>query len=340
VFGMSEGGSMSMLFATTYPDRTLALVLYGAFAKRAWSPDYPWAPRPEERQRWYELFEHGWGGTTDLDVKAPSLAHDEAFSTWWSTYLRLGASPGEALALARFNTEIDTRDLLPVIRVPTLILHRTGDRDVNIEEARYLAARIPGSDLVELPGEDHLIYAGEIDPLIDRLQSFVTLVHARRPDERTRVLSTIAVLQAATGAPEEMAPLVRQHCAAQRGRPLGWSSRHWVVSFDGPGRAIQAVCDIVAAARQRGVLRGRRGDRDGGDPRIAQHGVELAERRAIALGQRRGSDLVGIADRGECAELGKVAHQVAAPIAATDDRNPHRFALRQQILLAMLPQSG
>jgi len=253
VFGMSEGGSQSMLFATTYPDRTLALVLYGAFAKRAWSPDYPWAPGPEERQRWYELLERGWGGTTDLDVLAPSLANDEAFAAWWSTYLRLGASPGEALALARFNTEIDTRDLLPVIRVPTLILHRTGDRDVNIEEARYLAARIPGSDLVELPGEDHLIYAGEIDPLIDRLQSFVTLVHARRPDERTRVLSTIAVLQAATGAPEEMAPLVRQHCAAQRGRPLGWSSRHWVVSFDGPGRAIQAVCDIVAAARQRGV---------------------------------------------------------------------------------------
>ena len=253
VFGMSEGGSLSMLFATTYPDRTLALVLYGAFAKRTWSPDYPWAPGPEERQRWYELLERGWGGTTDLDVLAPSLVNDEAFAAWWSTYLRLGASPGEALALARVNTEIDTRDLLPVIRVPTLILHRTGDRDVNIEEARYLAARIPGADLVELPGEDHLIYAGDIEPLIDPVQRFVVRVHARRPDEQTRVLSTIAVMQVSTGEPEEVSPLVRQHSAAQRGRLLGWSSRHWVVSFDSPGRAIQAVCDIVAAARQCGV---------------------------------------------------------------------------------------
>ncbi|MGH2399470.1 MAG: alpha/beta fold hydrolase, partial [bacterium] len=98
VFGMSEGGSMSMLFATTHPDRTLALVLYGTFAKRTWSPDYPWAPSPEERQRWYELLELGWGGKTDLDTLAPSLAQDAAFSEWWSTYLRLGASPGAALA--------------------------------------------------------------------------------------------------------------------------------------------------------------------------------------------------------------------------------------------------
>jgi pimeloyl-ACP methyl ester carboxylesterase len=253
VFGMSEGGSMSMLFATTYPERTLALVLYGTFAKRTWSPDYPWAPGHEERQRWYDLLEQGWGGKTDLDSLAPSLAQDEVFSEWWSTYLRLGASPGEALALARFNTQIDTRDLLPVIQVPTMILHRIGDRDVKVEEARYLAARIPGAALVELPGDDHLIYAGEIDPLIDKVQRFVTRVQARRPVERVRVLSTIAVLQTTHGDSGGISALVEQQCAAQRGRMLGWSSRHWIVSFDGPGRAIRATCDIVTTTGQGGV---------------------------------------------------------------------------------------
>jgi len=253
VFGASEGGSLSMLFATTHPDRTLALVLYGTFAKRVWSPDYPWAPGPEEREQWYGLIERGWGGKADLDMLAPSLAHDEAFAEWWSTYLRLGASPGAAMALARFNTQIDTRDLLPVIQVPTLILHRTGDRDVKIEEARYLAARIPGAALVELPGDDHLIYAGEIDPLIDKVQRFVSRASARHPVERIRVLSTIVVLHACQGDADELAALVKRHCAARRGRMLGWSSRHWIASFDGPGRAIHAASDIVAASRRMGA---------------------------------------------------------------------------------------
>jgi pimeloyl-ACP methyl ester carboxylesterase len=248
VFGMSEGGSMSMLFAATHPERTLALALYGTFAKRTWSPDYPWAPGTDERQHWYELLEQGWGGKTDLDNLAPSLAQDEAFAEWWSTYLRLGASPGAALALARFNTQIDTCDLLPAIKVPTLILHRTGDRDVKVEEARYLAARIPGAALVELPGDDHLIYAGEIDPLIDEVQRFVSTVHTRCPAER--VLSTIAVLDAGEGDASGAPALVGQQCAAHHGQMLQSSPRHWIVSFDRPSHALRAVRDVIVAARQ------------------------------------------------------------------------------------------
>jgi pimeloyl-ACP methyl ester carboxylesterase/DNA-binding winged helix-turn-helix (wHTH) protein len=251
VFGMSEGGSMSTLFAATHPDRTLALVLYGTFAKRTWSPDYPWAPTPDERQRWYEELERGWGGKTDLDRLAPSLAHDEAFVEWWSTYLRLGASPGAAMALARFNTQIDTRALLPAIQVPTLILHRTGDGEVKIDEARYLAARIPGSALIELPGDDHLIYAGDVDPLIDAVQRFVSAAAARRPVER--VLSTIVVLDANDNAAPGLFDLVGRCCAAHHGKMLRSSSSRWIMSFDGPGRAISAACDTLAATRHDGV---------------------------------------------------------------------------------------
>ena len=248
IFGASEGGSMSIVFAASHPDRTLALVLYATFAKRVWSPDYPWAPTTEARQRWYELLEHGWGGKTDLDELAPSLANDEAAAEWWSTYLRLGASPGAALALARFNTQIDTRDVLPTIQVPTLILHRSGDCEVNVEEARYLAARIPGATLVELPGRDHLVYAGDVDRIADEIQQFVTAVQARSPIER--VLSTIAVLDGRTCDSSYLSTIVARSCAAHRGKVVRSAANQWVVSFDGPGRAIRAACDIAAAGKE------------------------------------------------------------------------------------------
>ena len=250
IFGASEGGSMSIVFAASHPDRTFALVLYATFAKRVWSPDYPWAPTTEARQRWYDLLENGWGGKTDLDALAPSLANDAAAAEWWSTYLRVGASPGAALALARFNTQIDTRDVLPVIQVPTLILHRTGDCEVSVEEARYMAARIPGATLVELPGRDHLVYAGDVDRIADEIGQFVTAVQARRPIER--VLSTIAVIDGRECDSSFLATVVARSCAAHRGNVIRAASNQWVVSFDGPGRAIRAACDIAAATKESG----------------------------------------------------------------------------------------
>jgi hypothetical protein len=189
-------------------------------------------------------------GKTDLDALAPSLANDAVAAEWWSTYLRIGASPGAALALARFNTQIDTRDVLPVIQVPTLILHRTGDREVSVEEARYIAARIPGATLVELPGRDHLVYAGDVDRIADEIQQFVTAVEARSPIER--VLSTIAVLDGRECDSASLSAVVARYCAAHRGNVVRSASNQWVVSFDGPGRAIRAACDIAAAGKESG----------------------------------------------------------------------------------------
>ncbi|HEX2024899.1 MAG TPA: alpha/beta hydrolase, partial [Actinomycetota bacterium] len=163
VFGTSEGGNMSLLFAASYPERTTALVTYGIFAKRTPSEDYPWAPTQQQRQRWYESLERKWGGPAELETLAPSVADDPRFARWWATYLRMGASPQAALQLGTTNTQIDVRDVLPTITVPTLVLHRTEDRDVNVEEARYIAARIPEARLVELPGEDHLVFVGDVD---------------------------------------------------------------------------------------------------------------------------------------------------------------------------------
>lgn len=253
IFGMSEGGNMSVLFTATYPERTIALAVYGIFAKRLWSPDYPWAPTPEERQMWFDMLQTQWGGVTDLDTLAPSLATDPDFVHWWSTYLRLGASPGSALALARFNTQIDIRHILPAIQVPTLVLQRADDHDVKVEEGRYIAARIPGAQYCELPGEDHLSYAGDIDALLDEVERFFT--RQQMYDEVERVLATVlclAVLPPATAA--DVTPWLSGLLTRFRGIMLGVENGALYASFDGPARAIRCACAVLEAGRERGFM--------------------------------------------------------------------------------------
>jgi len=174
IFGWSEGVGMAIAFAATYPERALALVLFGAFARREWAPDYPWAPTPEERKTgYYDAIERGWGGPVGIEQVAPSRAKDPAFREWWATYQRRSASPAAALALARMNTSIDVRDFLPKVRVPTLVMHRTHDRDVKIEEGRYIADRIPGARFLEFDGEDHLPFASDIESVLRSTEDFV-----------------------------------------------------------------------------------------------------------------------------------------------------------------------
>jgi len=140
LLGVSEGGPMCGLFAATYPERTESLIMIGTYARRLRAPDYPWGPTPEQRDAFCrELLEH-WGGPVGIEDRAPSKVNDAAFRTWWSTYLRMGASPAAAVVLTRMNAEIDVRHVLPTVRVPALVLHRTGDRCLRPEpEARELA---------------------------------------------------------------------------------------------------------------------------------------------------------------------------------------------------------
>src|SRR5215475_2318947 len=156
LFGPSEGGPMSALFAATYPARSTALILYGTFASTIRDAGYPWAMDPDERRRLIEALPETWGRGLYVELLAPSLASDQQFRNWWARLERLGASPGAAVALRQMNGEIDIRQILSAIRVPTLVVHRSGDRDSSVDEGRFLAARIPGARFVELPGEDHL----------------------------------------------------------------------------------------------------------------------------------------------------------------------------------------
>ena len=174
LFGVSEGGSMCALFAATYPDRTVALIMYGSYARRRRAPDYPWGLPEEDLTAALKEIEEGWGGPVGRAARAPSAAHDERFMQFWASYLVQSASPQAATALARMNFEIDVRPILPAIRVPTLILHREGDRVVRTEEARYLSEQIPGARLVLLTGEDHLPWVGDQDAVLDEIEEGLT----------------------------------------------------------------------------------------------------------------------------------------------------------------------
>jgi pimeloyl-ACP methyl ester carboxylesterase len=265
LFGVSEGGNMSILFAATYPERTAALVTFGCFAKRGWSPDYPWAPTPESRELEYAQLEREWGKLMDLSHLTPSKMNDAEFVRRLATYLRRSASPSAAVALLRMNTQIDIRAVLPAIAVPTLVVHRTDDHDVNVEEGRWMAARIPGARFVELPGDDHLPWVGDQDAVLDEVQEFLTGV--RRAREVDRVLATLLFTDI-VGSTEHLARvgdkawrgllgrhhgMVRKEFAAFRGREVNTAGDGFFATFDGPARAVRCALRVQDGARELGI---------------------------------------------------------------------------------------
>ncbi len=259
VFGISEGGSMCALFAATYPQRTTALILYGAFAKRLWSEDYPWAPTLEEREKWIESLESGWGGPVEISDLAPSVAHEEHFVKWFTTYGRLSASPSAAVALARMNTYIDIRNVLPSIHVPTLVMHRRGDRDSSVENGKYLSQNIPGAKFVELEGEDHIPWVGDSNAIVDQIEEFLTGMRSENSsDLNERVLATI-LLTDIVGSTEKANQLgdkgwkslitkhneiIRKELERFNGREIKSTGDGFLLTFDGPARAIKCACSV------------------------------------------------------------------------------------------------
>ena len=173
LMGVSEGGPLCALFAATYPEKTAGLIMIGSYARRLWAPDYPWGPTPDEREAFCQTIIREWGGPVGIDERAPSRALDPEFRAWWAAFLRMGASPGAAVALTRMNAEVDIRSVLPTITAPSLVLHRTGDRVLKIEEGRFLAAQIPGAHLIELPGDDHLPFVGDQVAMITAIDRFL-----------------------------------------------------------------------------------------------------------------------------------------------------------------------
>jgi pimeloyl-ACP methyl ester carboxylesterase/DNA-binding winged helix-turn-helix (wHTH) protein len=253
LLGVSEGGPLCSLFAATYPEKTEALVMIGSYARRMRDEDYPWGTTREERDAFCDSIVDEWGGPVGIDVRAPSRAADPAFREWWASYLRMGSSPGAAVALTRMNAEIDIRDVLPSIRVPTLVLHRHGDRCLKVEEGRYLASRIPGATFIELPGEDHLPFVGNQDEILVEIERFLSHAHVRTGPER--VLATVLTVTSDAGPAdaEHLRRVFAREVTWYRGRSLDASGEPLVALFDGPGRAVQCGCSVAAVAQRSAI---------------------------------------------------------------------------------------
>ena len=265
LFGYSEGGPMCALFAATYPSRTSALIMHAAFARRAWAPDHPWGRTREQTEVYVEQLRRDWGGPVGIDLRAPSLAHDERARQWWSRWLRSSASPAAVEILVRMNAEIDIRPVLSAIRVATLLLHSINDRSIDIATSRYMAERIPGAKLIELTGIDHVPWGSDADTIVDEIEEFLTGV--RRGPEPDRVLATVLFTDI-VGSTEKAASLgdrrwqdlldnhhalVRSELARYRGREIGTAGDSFLSTFDGPARAVRCACAISDGVRALGI---------------------------------------------------------------------------------------
>ncbi|WP_041796260.1 adenylate/guanylate cyclase domain-containing protein [Modestobacter italicus] len=265
ILGASEGGNLSILFAATYPERVRALVLAATFVKRVWSPDYPWAPTPEEREQERVMLEREWSGDMGLADLAPGAVGDPALMRRIATFFRRRASPGAAVALNRMNTEIDTRSLLPALTAPTLVLCRRDDHGVSAEESRWIADQIPHARYVELPGDDHLPWLGDVDGLLDEVEVFLTGV--RRGPDPDRRLATVLFTDI-VGSTEKAAELgdrawhelLEKHNAVVRreldrfgGLEVDTAGDGFFATFDGPARAVRCACAVAEAVRALGL---------------------------------------------------------------------------------------
>jgi class 3 adenylate cyclase len=266
LLGWSEGGSLCATFAATYPQRTAALVMYGSMPRFLRDEDYGWGMPPEEMEAFIAAIPQAWGQDEELlRLWAPSVADESGPRRWWMRFGRLAASPGAAHALFRMVSQLDVRDILPTIRVPTLIIHRTDDTLIRVEHARYMAERIPEARLVELPGEDHLWWFGDQDAIVDEVQEFLT--GARAAPEADRVLATVMFTDI-VGSTQRAAELgdsrwrkvleshesiTRRELKRFRGREVKTTGDGFLATFDGPARAIACARAIAEAVRPLGI---------------------------------------------------------------------------------------
>jgi pimeloyl-ACP methyl ester carboxylesterase/DNA-binding winged helix-turn-helix (wHTH) protein len=286
LLGVSEGGPMCSLFAATYPAKTEALIMIGSYARRLRDFDYPWGPTREERDAFCRHLLAEWGGPVGIEERAPSAAADPAFRNWWASYLRMGASPGAAVALTEMNAEIDVRNVLPSVRVPTLVLHRKGDRCLHVEEGRYLAARIAGAEFVELPGDDHLPFAGDQESILSEIARFLARRRARAGAEP--MLATVLTVTVPQPVSARLREIYEREVAWYRGSELA-SATGLSAFFDGPARAVQCAAAVATAS---GIAQLRAGVHIGEVDPLGADGPAVQISRALAATAAPGEVLV------------------------------------------------
>jgi pimeloyl-ACP methyl ester carboxylesterase len=320
--GIAEGGAMSILFAATYPERTLALVLWQTAARMRWAPDYPFGKRDEqivaERADAVRAWTDPQKMVANLGAAAPSLDDESKHALAWA--LRQSASPGTVDAIDRMNSDIDVRPILPSVRVPTLVLVRRGERETFwVPASRYIADHIPGARLIELSGADYLIHAGDVDEVVGKIDELIEIARAAAETgdvEPRRVLATVLFTDLVdhTAKAVEFGPrwqellrehntLIRRELVRYRGEEIDTAGDGFFASgFDGPARAIRCACAIRDAVTALGL-----------GVRVGVHTGEcdIVDDKLSGLAVNIGARVASQADEGEVLVSGTVKDLVA-----------------------------
>jgi class 3 adenylate cyclase len=265
LFGNSDTGPACIAAAALHPDRVGGLILCGTYARATPDEDYPWGWTDEEWEDFRRAVRDGWGTSESFSNAADPLTGDEDFRQWWETMLRVGASPRAVLLLGEMTHSVDVRPLLPRVAVPTLVMHRVGDRVNPAGMGRYIAERIPGARWVELPGEDFALWAGDIDTIADEIEEFLT--GHRGGAEPTRIVATVmftdvvrSTERAGALGDRAWADLLESHHARVRaelrrfsGREIDTAGDGFLAAFDSPTTAIRCARAVLGSVGEIGV---------------------------------------------------------------------------------------
>jgi class 3 adenylate cyclase len=287
VLGIGAGGPMSLLFAATHPERCRALVLVNTYARIVADADYPFGVPQDFVSRGLQWTTDTWGSGTTFDIAAPSLRTDHVARDFHGRLQRMSVSPGALTKMQAMLIGLDVRAVLPSVRVPTLVVHRAGNRLVPVAHGRYLAEHIENAHYVEVPGEDHAFYAGDISEIVDEVQEFLTGVRTGPEPDRVLVTVLFTDIVASTETAARVGDtawhdlidrhdaIVRRELERFRGREIDTAGDGFLAAFDGPARAIKCAMAIRDAVRTLGIQ--------------VRAGVHTGE------AERRGSNLAGIA---------------------------------------------
>lgn len=317
---------MGVLFAATYPERITSLVVVNGYARMAKTSDYPWGRSSEQIRDYVESVEKAWGRPGTMEFLAPSAAEDEELRHAFARYERQWASPGAYAAFTSVREGNDVRHVLPSIRVPTLVIHRSGARFAPSEGGRYLAEQIAGARYVEVPGIDTYVWAGDIEPILGEVEEFIT--GTRRPPETDRVLATVLFTDI-VGSTERAAELgdaawkellakhdelIRGELRRFRGREIDTAGDGFLATFDGPARAIRCAESVRDGARNLGL-----------EIRAGLHTgeVELAGDKVRGIAVHIGARVSALARPGEVLVSNTVRDLVAGSGIEFEDRGMH-----------------
>ena len=327
----SLGGPVGALLAADHADRVGALVMYASIARTSWAPDYDWALTSEERVQAAEQNIARWGDAENpaVGLFAPSAADDPSLGAWFGRLQRLAASPGEALAMARAAVDLDVRDVLPRLSVPTLVMHRRGELVWDLRHSRYLAEHIPGARYVELEGSDSFPFFGDSDSILEEIEEFLTGARSRGQLQRALLTVMFTDIVDSTSRAAELGDkrwrdllarhddAVRKELARFGGRAVKTVGDGFLATFDGPpSRALRCALAVTAEARELGV-----------EVRIGMHTgeCEMIGEDVGGMAIHLASRVMGLAGPGEVLVSGTVFGTVVGGPFTFADRGLHEL---------------